>query len=125
MDKLEFTNKVLTNLNNCMDEFGKVDLTKFTNLTNKQYEAINYNQCSTQLKSVDMISFEEWKKVFVVQIKDNLFELRGSILSSETLRFAYSKNSTPLTEEEVQELRNKAKKYAESGGKYLNKQETK
>jgi len=35
------------------------------------------------------------------------------------------KNSKPLTEEEVQELRNKAKKYAESGGKYLDKQETK
>ena len=32
------------------------------------------------------------------------------------------KNSKPLTEEEVQELRNKAKKYAESGGKYLDKQ---
>lgn len=35
------------------------------------------------------------------------------------------KKSKPLTEEEVQELRNKAKKYAESGGKYLDKQETK
>jgi len=35
------------------------------------------------------------------------------------------KNSRPLTDEEVQELRNKAKKYAESGGKYLDKQETK
>ena len=34
-------------------------------------------------------------------------------------------NSKPLTEKEFQELRNKAKKYAESGGKYLDKQETK
>ena len=35
------------------------------------------------------------------------------------------KNNKPLTEEEVQELKNKAKKYSESGGKYLDKQETK
>ena len=35
------------------------------------------------------------------------------------------KNSKPLTEEEVQELRNKAKKYAENGGNYLERQETK
>ena len=34
-------------------------------------------------------------------------------------------NSRSLTKEQVQELRNKAKKYAESGGKYLDKQETK
>lgn len=33
------------------------------------------------------------------------------------------KNSRLLTEKEVQELRDKAKKYAESGGKYLDKQE--
>ena len=34
------------------------------------------------------------------------------------------KNSKHLTEEEVQALKNKAKKYAKSGGKYLDKQET-
>lgn len=35
------------------------------------------------------------------------------------------KNSRLLTDEEIQELRNKAKKYAEKGGDYLSKQETK
>ena len=35
------------------------------------------------------------------------------------------KNGKTLKEEQVQELRNKAKKYAESGGKYLEKKETK
>lgn len=35
------------------------------------------------------------------------------------------KNGKVLSKEEVQELRNKAKKYAENGGKYLDKKETK
>ena len=35
------------------------------------------------------------------------------------------KNSRVLTKDEVQELRNKAKKYAESGNTYLDKQQTK
>ena len=65
---------------------------QMTNDIKMLLEAINYTRCSTQLKSVDVISFEEWKKVFVVHIKDDLFELRGSILSSEKLRFAYSKD---------------------------------
>jgi len=63
-----------------------------TDFAKKEVEAISVTRCSTQLKSVDVISFEEWKKVFVVHVKDNLFELRGSMLSSETLRFAYSKD---------------------------------
>lgn len=35
------------------------------------------------------------------------------------------KNSKPITAAEVQELRSKAKKYAKSGGNYLDKQKTK
>jgi hypothetical protein len=35
------------------------------------------------------------------------------------------KNGRVLTKDEVQELRNKAKKYAESGNTYLEKQQTK
>jgi hypothetical protein len=35
------------------------------------------------------------------------------------------KKGKVLNKEQVQELRNKAKKYAESGGKYLDTQETK
>ena len=42
MNKLEFTNKVIDNLNDCIHEDGKVGLAKFIELTNKLYEAINY-----------------------------------------------------------------------------------
>ena len=53
MNKLEFTNKVIDNLNDCIHEDGKVGLSKFIELTNKLYEAINYTHCSTQLKGVN------------------------------------------------------------------------
>lgn len=49
MTKLEFTNKVIDNLNSSMALNGKINLEKFIDLTNKQYEAINYMQCCTQL----------------------------------------------------------------------------
>lgn len=71
-------------IGNCFDLIQKY--------ADEQEEAINLITCSTQLKSEDMIDFEEWKKRFVVHVKGNLFELRGSMLSSETLRFAYSKD---------------------------------
>lgn len=45
MNKLEFTNKVLDNLNDSTHEDGKVGLAKFIELTNKLYEAINYTPC--------------------------------------------------------------------------------
>ena len=45
MNKLEFTNKVLDNLNDSISEDGKVGLAKFIELTNKLYEAINYTHC--------------------------------------------------------------------------------
>jgi len=49
MNKLEFTNKVLENLNDSISEDGKVGLAKFIELTNKLYEAINYTRCCTEL----------------------------------------------------------------------------
>ena len=56
-------------------------------------KAINYMRCSTQLKSVDVISFEEWKKRFLVKTETkNIYELRGNFLSSQTLYLAYSKD---------------------------------
>ena len=66
----------------------------------KDLKAINYTRCCMTKRTVKIMDKQK-------QFKDLL------------------KNSRPLTEEEVQELRNKAKKYAESGGKYLDKQETK
>ena len=50
MNKLEFTNKVIDNLNDCIHEDGKVGLAKFIELTNKLYEAINYTHSCTELK---------------------------------------------------------------------------
>ena len=50
MNKLEFTNKVIDNLNDSIHEDGKVGLAKFIGLTNKLYEAINYTHCCTELK---------------------------------------------------------------------------
>ena len=52
MNKLEFTNKVLDNLNDSISEDGKVGLAKFIELTNNLYEAINYTPCCTELKTV-------------------------------------------------------------------------
>ena len=49
MNKLEFTNKVIDNLNDCIHEDGKVGLAKFIELTNKLYEAINYTHSCTEL----------------------------------------------------------------------------
>jgi len=55
MDKLEFTNRNLENLNRCIAENGKIELMKFTELTNRLFEAINYSRScgsdSEQLKS--------------------------------------------------------------------------
>lgn len=48
MDKLEFTNRNLENLNRCIAENGKVELMKFTELTNRLFDAINYTSCSTE-----------------------------------------------------------------------------
>ena len=56
-------------------------------------EAINFIQCSTQLKSENVISFEDWKKRFVVKTETkDVYELRGNFISGETLMFAYSKD---------------------------------
>jgi hypothetical protein len=52
MNKLEFTNKVIDNLNDSIHEDGKVGLAKFIELTNKLYEAINYTRCCTELCEV-------------------------------------------------------------------------
>jgi len=49
MNKLEFTNKVLDNLNDSISEDGKVGLAKFIELTNKLYEAINYTHSCTEV----------------------------------------------------------------------------
>ena len=51
MNKLEFTNKVIDNLNDSIHEDGKVGLYKFIELTNKLYEAINYTHSCTELPS--------------------------------------------------------------------------
>jgi hypothetical protein len=48
MDKLEFTNRNLENLNRCIAENGKVELMKFTELTNRLFDAINYNSYCTE-----------------------------------------------------------------------------
>ena len=63
MNKLEFTNKVLDNLNDSISEDGKVGLAKFIELTNKLYEAINYTYCCTELKAGHKISFNDWLRV--------------------------------------------------------------
>lgn len=71
----------------------------------------------------------KWSKLFASKrynTKDGVIKLtpeEQQELLDDSEEFV--KKSKPLTEEEVQELRNKAKKYAESGGKYLDKQETK
>tara|TARA_R110001606_G_C14921290_1_gene596676 strand:- start:55 stop:288 length:234 start_codon:yes stop_codon:yes gene_type:complete len=51
MNKLEFTNKVIDNLNDSIQEDGKVELAKFIELTNKLYEAINYTHSCTELRA--------------------------------------------------------------------------
>ena len=63
MDKLEFTNKVLDNLNDSISEDGKVGLAKFIELTNDLYEAINYTRCCKELEGKKDMSFEEWLRV--------------------------------------------------------------
>lgn len=56
-------------------------------------QAINYTRCSTQLKSEDVISFEDWKKRFIVKTEtNNVYELRGKFLTGEKLYFAYNKD---------------------------------
>ncbi len=49
MNKLEFTNKVIDNLNDSIHEDGKVGLAKFIELTNKLYEAIDCTHSCTEL----------------------------------------------------------------------------
>lgn len=50
MNKLEFTNKTLENLNNSIGEDGKVRLDKFIKLTNKLYDdSINDTSCCETL----------------------------------------------------------------------------
>ena len=63
MNKLEFTNKVIDNLNDSIHEDGKVGLAKFIGLTNKLYEAINYTHCCTELKEKKAIPFDDWTRV--------------------------------------------------------------
>lgn len=54
---------------------------------------INYTRCSLQLKSIDVISFEEWKKRFVVKTEtNNIYEFRGDFVLGEDLEFAYNKD---------------------------------
>ena len=53
MNKLEFTNKVLDNLNDSTHEDGRVELYKFIELTNKLYEAINYTHSCKSVKNTD------------------------------------------------------------------------
>lgn len=56
-------------------------------------ETINYTRCSAQLKSVDVISFEDWKQKFVVKTEtNNIYEFRGDFVLGEDLEFAYSKD---------------------------------
>ena len=62
MNKLEFTNKVLDNLNDSISEDGKVGLAKFIELTNKLYEAINYTHCCTELRDKETPKIEDWLK---------------------------------------------------------------
>ena len=45
--------------------------------------AINYTRCSLQLKSKNTISFEEWKKRFLVHLYDEMFELRGELINDK------------------------------------------
>ena len=78
MNKLEFTNKAIDNLNESIQEDGKVGLSKFIELTNKLYEAINYTHSCTELKDKEVIPFEDWlfvnnyKKLFDYFVKDSI-----------------------------------------------------
>lgn len=58
----------------------------------EQIEAITVTRCSEPLKRLEAISFEEWKDKFVVEIMDDLFELRGDTLYGSDLMFAYNKD---------------------------------
>ncbi len=54
---------------------------------------INYTSCSTQLKSLDVLNFEEWKQKFVVKTEtNNVYEFRGDFVLGEDLEFAYNKD---------------------------------
>ena len=62
MNKLEFTNKVIDNLNDCIHEDGKVGLAKFIELTNKLYEAINYTHSCTELNFLNINKMDKTTK---------------------------------------------------------------
>ena len=70
------------------------NIKKYLNyLEEKLVKAINYSRCSTQLKSVDIISFDEWKKRFVVKTEtNNVYEFRGDFVLGTDLEFAYNKD---------------------------------
>ena len=92
------TDKIVKLASKLMIELIKTDLpNKEINRLNDivadiREEAINYTRCSTQLKSVDVINFEEWKKRFVVKIFDDEFELRGDFINGKDLMMAYNKD---------------------------------
>ena len=84
MNKLEFTNKVLDNLNDSIHEDGKVGLAKFIELTNKLYEAINYSRCcksdSEQLNNLkNKLSFMQWKEVNNYRLTGNDLIRKGKL----------------------------------------------
>ena len=94
MNKLEFTNKVIDNLNDSIHEDGKVELAKFIELTNKlYYEAINYTHSCTELKEKKAPTFDEWlKKLKWKQIGSSYTFKRGeSYTDAESLLISYKK----------------------------------
>ena len=72
MDKLTFTNKVLSNLNDSMHENGKVKLDEFIELTNNLYEALNYSQCCAELPMIEELIISEIRRKHQKQIDDEV-----------------------------------------------------
>ena len=63
MTKLEFTNKIIDNLNSSMALNGKINLDKFIELSNKQYEAITVTHSCTTLKDKEIPTFEQYRNL--------------------------------------------------------------
>jgi len=72
MNKLEFTNKVIDNLNDSIHEDGKVGLAKFIELTNKLYEAIDCTHSCTELPTSTELLSDCKKRFKELEGKGNL-----------------------------------------------------
>ena len=77
MDKLEFTNRNLENLNRCIGENGKIELMKFTELTNRLFEAINYTRSCCKLNDEILQPFKDF-------VNANYWEQDNEYICKET-----------------------------------------